>query len=148
MMRKATGSDERAIRKCAEQAYARYVPLIGRKPAPMVADFARHIAEGQAYVAVDDRDVIQGFIVFHAESDYVLLENLAVFPHAAGRGIGKALIAYCEDTARKSNLGVVRLYTNEKMTENISIYRRLGYSEVERRKEDGFSRVYFVKHLD
>jgi hypothetical protein len=44
MIRQAEASDEPKIRDCAEQAYARYVPLIGRTPAPMIADFAAQIA--------------------------------------------------------------------------------------------------------
>jgi GNAT superfamily N-acetyltransferase len=64
-----------------------------------------------------------------------------------GQGIGKALIQFCEAQARRLGLVSVRLYTNAKMTDNLSIYPRLGYIEVERRSEDGFDRVYFEKHL-
>lgn len=147
MIRQAAGADESAIRKCAAEAYARYVPLIGRKPPPMVADFAEQIAAGQIHVAVDDDNDVQGFIVFYRRNGDLLLENVAVFPHASGRGIGKALIAYCEAAACSQGLGAVRLYTNEKMSENLLLYPRLGYTEVERRREDGFNRVYFVKRL-
>lgn len=35
----------------------------------------------------------------------------------------------------------LHLYTNEKMTENLSIYPKLGYVEVGRRTENGFNRV-------
>jgi ribosomal protein S18 acetylase RimI-like enzyme len=93
------------------------------------------------------RTIYRASSCFVVESGSVLLESVAVFPHAAGRGIGKALIAYCEDVARKRGVAAVRLYTNEKMAENLSIYDRLGYSEVERRTEDGFNRVYFIKRL-
>lgn len=89
MIRQAVANDEPEIRECARQAYARYVPLIGRKPAPMTADFAKQITAGEVYVAVDDHDGFQGFIVFFPENEYVLLENVAVLPCAAGRGIGK-----------------------------------------------------------
>jgi ribosomal protein S18 acetylase RimI-like enzyme len=119
---------------------------MGRKPAPMVADFAAQIADGEVYIATDDHGVFQGFIVFYAEDGHILLENVAVLPRAAGRGVGKALIGFCEDAARQRGLNV-HLYTNEKMTENLSIYPKLGYVEVARRTEDGFNRVYFVKTL-
>ena len=147
MIRQAIPSDEPEIRKCAEQAYARYVPLIGRKPAPMVADFATRITEGNVYVATDEQLGFQGFIVFLFQGSHVLLENVAVLPHLAGRGVGKALILFCENAARDRGIGVVRLYTNEKMTENLSIYPRLGYAEMGRRAADGFNRVYFEKML-
>jgi GNAT superfamily N-acetyltransferase len=146
MIRKAVASDEAAVRSCAEQAYARYVPLIGRKPAPMLADFAAQIAAGEVYIATDDRDTFQGFIVFYAEDEHILLENVAVLPSAAGRGVGKKLIGFCEDAARQRGMNV-HLYTNEKMTDNLSIYPKLGYVEVARRTEDGFNRVYFEKVL-
>jgi ribosomal protein S18 acetylase RimI-like enzyme len=146
MIRPAVASDEPAIRECAEQAYACYVPLMGRKPAPMVADFAAQIAAGQVHVATDDQGTFQGFIVFYAEDGHVMLENVAVRPRAAGQGIGRKLIGFCEDAARRRGMNV-HLYTNEKMTENLLIYPRLGYVEVGRRTEHGFNRVYFEKTL-
>lgn len=147
MIRQAVARDEAEIRSCAEQAYARYVPLIGRKPAPMIADFAAQIAAGQAYVALDERDRFQGFIVFYAEEGRVLLENVAVLPQAAGRGVGRMLIGFCENAARRQGIDAVHLYTNEKMAENLVLYPRLGYVEVARRTESGFNRVYFEKRL-
>jgi GNAT superfamily N-acetyltransferase len=147
MIRQAVAGDEPEVRECAEQAYARYVPLIGRKPAPMAADFAAQINAGDVYVAIDEREIFQGFIVFYAEKDHILLENVAVLPRAAGHGIGKALIAFCENAARQRGFNAVHLYTNEKMIDNLSIYPKLGYHEVGRRTEDGFNRVYFEKSL-
>lgn len=147
MIRKAVASDEPRIGECAQLAYARYVPLIGRKPAPMTADFADQITAGHVYISTTPEGDFQGFIVFYPEGEHVLLESVAVLPGAAGRGVGKALIAFCESAARASGKRAVHLYTNEKMAENLSIYPRLGYSEVARRAEDGFNRVYFEKSL-
>jgi len=147
MIRQATAHDEAQIRECAEQAYARYIQIIGRKPAPMVADFATQIADGDVFVATDDRNAFQGFIVFYAEERHMLLENVAVLPRAAGRGVGKQLVNFCENAARERGFSAVQLYTNEKMTENLSIYPKLGYTEVGRHTEDGFNRVYFEKVL-
>lgn len=148
MIRQAVTEDEAAIRACAESAYARYVAAIGRKPAPMVADFAAQIAAGQVHVATDEGDGLQGFVVFFPKQDHMFLENVAVQPTAAGRGIGKSLIRFCEEEARRLGLGAVHLYTNEKMTENLSIYPHLGYTEVGRRTEEGFNRVFFEKRLE
>ena len=147
MIRQAIASDENEIKECAELAYARYVPLIGRKPAPMIADFADQIGAGQVYVSTNSAGNFQGFIVFYAENEHVLLENVAVLPSAVGRGVGKALIDFCENKARASGKRAVRLYTNEKMAENLIIYPKLGYVEVDRRAEEGFNRVYFEKTL-
>ncbi|MEO1950189.1 GNAT family N-acetyltransferase [Thioclava sp.] len=147
MIRQAVAHDEAEISDCAEQAYARYVPLIGRKPAPMVADFASQIVAGDVFIAADEQGQFQGFIVFYPEKEHMLLENVAVHPRAAGRGVGKQLVEFCEQAARGWGLAAVHLYTNEKMTENLSIYPKLGYVEVGRCTEDGFNRVYFEKVL-
>ncbi|SFB03058.1 Acetyltransferase (GNAT) family protein [Rhizobium sp. NFR07] len=147
MIRQAATADEAAIRSCAERAYTRYVAAIGRKPAPMVADFAAQIAEGQVHVAAGKAGELQGFIVFFPKGEVMFLENVAVEPTAAGRGIGKSLIAFCEAEARRLGLAAVTLYTNEKMVENLSIYPKLGYVETDRRSEDGFNRVFFEKRL-
>ena len=148
MIRLATEKDLAAVRDCAQQAYARYVPLIGRKPAPMVADFERQIAEGAVHIAINPMGEFQGYIVFFPEHDHILLESVAVLPSATGKGIGKTLIQFCEEQGRRQSLAAVHLYTNERMTENLAIYPRLGYVEVARRSEDGFKRVYFEKRLD
>lgn len=147
VIRLAAASDEAAVRACAEAAYQRYVEAIGREPAPMVADFGTQIADGKVHVAADGSGNLQGFIVFFPKDARMFLENVAVHPAAAGKGIGKALIGFCEAEARLLGLDAVALYTNAKMTENLTIYPRLGYLETGRRTEDGFDRVYFEKAL-
>jgi GNAT superfamily N-acetyltransferase len=148
VIRPAVETDEGDIKGCAESAYSRYIEAIGRRPAPMDADFAAQIAADEIYVSTDADGAFQGFIVFLPKDDRMFLENVAVMPSAAGKGIGKSLIGFCEDEARRLGLGWIELYTNEKMTENLSIYPRLGYVETDRRTENGFSRVYFTKTLD
>jgi ribosomal protein S18 acetylase RimI-like enzyme len=147
MIRQAVANDEAAVRACAEQAYSQYISTIGRKPAPMSADYRTQIAEGLVHLATGEQDELRGFIVFFPVDQHMLLENVAVSEAGRGQGIGKALIQFCEAEARRLGLASVRLYTNAKMTDNLSIYPRLGYLEVERRTEDGFDRVYFEKTL-
>ena len=146
-IRPAVANDEATIRTCAEQAYTQYIAAIGRKPAPMLADFAAQIAQGQVHVCVDEQDELQGFIVFFAVGQHLLLENVAVSTAGQGKGIGKALIRFCEAQAQQLGLNSVLLYTNAKMIANLAIYPRLGYVEIDRRLEDGFDRVYFEKRF-
>lgn len=101
------------------------------------------IAAGETYVATDDDGVFQGFIVFYAEDGHTMLENVAVLPRAAGRGVGKMLIGFCENAARHERAS---LYQREDDRESLDV-SRLGYVEVGRRTENGFKRVYFEKTL-
>lgn len=54
---------------------------------------------------------------------------------------------FVERQARAANLCEIRLYTHERMAENLVYYRKLGYEEVERRVEDGYARVFMRKTL-
>ncbi len=146
-IRQATEADIPAISECARAAYRKYIGRIGREPAPMVADFASLVAQKRVFAAFTDNGDLQGFIVFYAKPGRMHLENVAVSTAWQGRGIGKALIGFCEASARAAGLAIVELYTNEKMTENLVLYPRLGYVETGRRTEDGFNRIYFEKTL-
>lgn len=146
MIRSATNSDVPAVAQCAIEAYAGYVERIGRKPAPMVADFASIQAEGNLYVLEADQ-TIAGFIVFFAVAGAMHIENVAVPPIWHGKGYGSRLIAFAEAAARRKGLKTVELYTNEKMVENFGFYEARNYVEVDRRRQDGFNRVYFRKRL-
>lgn len=146
-IRQAQPADEAAVRSCAEDAYEQYIAAIGKKPAPMVADFAHLIAAGHVHVAVSPETVVLGFVVFWSEDEHVQLENVAVRSDMTKCGIGKYLIDFCEREAKRLGATSVKLYTNEKMAENLSIYPHLGYQEIERRTENGFNRVFFEKTI-
>lgn len=142
----AVAADEPTIRHCAELAYGQYTPLIGRDPAPMVADFAADIAAGHVRIASDCGE-FRGYATFFPDGAFMHLESVAVHPAHAGRGIGRQLIEHCEHEARIGGYDGIRLYTNEVMSANLKLYPRLGYAEIERRREDGFNRVFFEKRL-
>ena len=147
VIRKATDADLDQVEACAVEAYTRYIERIGRKPAPMVADFAASIEAGTlSVIELDGR--VCGFVVFYGCNDYLHLENVAVDPRFQGLGLGRQLIDYVEQQARSGGYGSIQLYTNAKMTENLGLYPRLGYEQFDRRVENGFDRVYFSKALD
>jgi ribosomal protein S18 acetylase RimI-like enzyme len=145
-IRPATADDTLAVTMIAHEAYAPYVPRIGRKPAPMTADHALLIERGQVWVAVAAGSVT-GFAVIRPVTGALHLESVAVSPDRQGEGVGRALLEFVEQRARALRLPAVELYTNALMTENLALYPRLGYVETERRREHGFDRVYFHKRL-
>lgn len=147
VIRLARRADFAAIETCAQQAFGKYVARIGRAPAPMVADFRRQIDEGLVRMAADKSDSLIGFTVFYPKAGNMHLENIAVCPDHQGKGVGKLLMACCETEARRLGCVAVELYTNLKMTENLMLYPKLGYRETDRRRDDGFDRVFFEKVL-
>ncbi len=146
-IRRASHADVPAIRACAEASYEKYVGRMGEIPAPMLADFEMLVSEGFVYVANDEGGVLAGFIVFYPRGDHMHLENVAVSPDHQGQGVGGELIAFCEEQAHSNGCAAVELYTNEKMSENLTLYPKLGYVETGRGTQHGFHRVFFRKEI-
>lgn len=147
-IRLGVSSDEGAVRQCALEAYQRYVADIGKPPAPMQADFRVQLEGGSIRVAVDNAGIVVGYVSFAIKNDTAYLDSVAVINHAQGRGIGRLLIETCEGIARSECANRIELYTNTVMSENLSLYPYLGYTELSRRQQDGFDRVYFEKNIE
>jgi len=88
-----------------------------------------------------------GFITLYPKNSSLFIESIAVLPNTQGQGIGKALMNFAETTAKSKGLSTLELYTNAKMTENLSLYPHLGFTQTDRRLENGFDRIYFQKTL-
>jgi N-acetylglutamate synthase-like GNAT family acetyltransferase len=145
-VRRADASDVDAMRELVQAAYELYVERIGRRPAPMTADYRHAVESGHAWVAQHGERVV-GLLVLEPAEDHLLLENVAVLPQAQGLGVGSRLLQLAEEQARAHGLREIRLYTNEAMTENLGYYPRRGYRETHRATQDGFRRVFFAKEL-
>jgi GNAT superfamily N-acetyltransferase len=154
-IRAAEPGDVAAIEAIVERAYGVYVERIGMRPGPMDDDHGEQVRRGLVHVAEDGRRdagegcgaAIAGLIVLVELEDRLLIENVAVDPGRQGEGIGRRLLEFAEETARRAGIATVALYTHEKMSENLALYARLGYEEDERRRENGFSRVFMSKRL-
>ena len=145
-IRPAAEADAPVLQQMTVTAYQHYVARIGREPAPMTADYAAAVRDGQAWIAQDDGGAV-GLLILIPQPDHLLLENIAVLPAAQGRGAGARLLAFAEERAAALGLPEIRLYTNEAMTENIAYYPRHGYTETHRAGQGGFRRVFFRKRL-
>ena len=145
MIHPARSKDAEAIRRLVHDAYSRYVARMGKPPGPMLDDYDRRIAAGQAWV-LEEGDALAGILVLEdAGGGALLLDNVAVAPSAQGKGYGQALVAFAEAEAQRRGLREVRLYTNVLMTENLALYGRLGFRETGRVSEKGYERVYMAK---
>jgi N-acetylglutamate synthase-like GNAT family acetyltransferase len=145
-LRRATAADTAAIVALAEAAYEKYVERIGRRPAPMDADYAGLIDSANVWVLTRDGHLV-GSLVTIVNDNHLLLDSIAVAPDAQGSGYGALLLRRTDDDAHDAGMTEVRLYTNAAMTENIAMYPRYGYVETHRGGQDGFRRVFFSKRL-
>lgn len=139
--RRAMPADLAQVQAVVAAAFAPYVAVIGRRPAPMDADYATLISAGHVWL------MEHAVMACWPEDGAMLLDVLAVAPEAQGRGLGARLVAHCEAEAHAAGLPAVTLYTNAVMEGALRLYPRLGYTETGRRVDQGFSRVFFRKAL-
>ncbi|PZR16952.1 MAG: GNAT family N-acetyltransferase [Azospirillum brasilense] len=131
ILRSAVPAEAGAIRALSRAAYARWVPLIGREPWPMTADYAEALRKGHRIDLLHKGEILAGLVEMILGPDHLMIENVAVLPAHQGQGLGRFLVGHAEAVARAEGHGLVRLYTNQRFAENIRLYHRLGY-EVER----------------
>jgi len=125
-LRIATPADAEAIGALTREAYAKWVPLIGREPLPMTVDYAQAV-EIHRFDLLYVGETLAALIETVPDGDWLLIENVAVHPVFQGRGHGVRLMKLAEDLAATAGLDGTRLYTNQRFTENISLYVSLGY---------------------
>ncbi len=126
MLRRAAAEDAAAARALTRAAYAKWVPLIGREPKPMQADYERAVREHRIDLALV-ADELAGLIETIELPDHLLIENVAVAPAFQGKGLGRRLMAHAEQLAKELGRTEIRLYTNARFAENVALYHRLGY---------------------
>jgi ribosomal protein S18 acetylase RimI-like enzyme len=145
-VRAARLEDAAVIGDLVRVSYAKYVERLGREPAPMLEDYAALIEAGEVWVLVEGEEVL-GVLVMRAAEDHLFVDNVAVAPGHQGRGLGRELVAFAEQRARREGLGEIRLYTNEKMWENLAVYEKLGFEETGRGLEGDYQRVFMRRRL-
>ena len=147
MIRRARPEDRAAVEAIVRDAYSIYIERIGKPPGPMLDDYAALIAQGAVSVLEEADGLIAAIIVLVPKPSHLLLDNIAVRPDRQGSGLGRRLIAFAEDEARRLGYSELRLYTHEKMTENIALYQRVGFVETGRGRQAGYDRVFMTKRL-
>jgi ribosomal protein S18 acetylase RimI-like enzyme len=145
-IRPARAEDSTGITECVTAAYRHYIARTGKPPGPMLDDYKDVIQQHRVRVLTDGAKII-GVLVLIRQDRSLLVDNVAVHPDYQGRGLGRELMALAEEEARRLGFTTITLYTNERMTENVELYKKLGYRETERKTEEGYQRVYMRKAL-
>jgi GNAT superfamily N-acetyltransferase len=129
--RRAVASDAANVRALTRSAYAKWVPLIGREPKPMMTDYDRAIADHIIDLWEQDGELL-ALIEMIPASDHLLIENIAVRPDQQGKGLGGNLLHHAEEIACSLGFDEIQLFTNAAFASNLSFYSRRGYQEYRR----------------
>jgi len=131
---------------CVDAAFEGFTARIGKPPAPMLADYRALIAAGRVQL-LEAGGAVVGVLVTEPRPDHLFVDVVAVRPAAQRQGIGRRLMGFAEQEARRRGLAEVRLYTHQLMHGALALYRALDYEETGRRLEDGYARVYLRRLL-
>jgi ribosomal protein S18 acetylase RimI-like enzyme len=145
-LRPATAADVPRLTELVRAAYGHYVERIGGPPGPMTDDYAEVVRSHEVTVAEDGGEIV-GLIVLGEDDEGFVVDNVAVHPSHHGTGVGRALLEHAEVEARRAGFDSIYLYTHELMTENLDLYRRIGYVEFDRRVDGWARRVFLRKEL-
>lgn len=144
--RTATAADAAAVRDLTRAAYARWVPIVGREPRPMGADYDEAVRRHRIDLLHLD-GTLAALVEMAAKADHLLIVNVAVAPERQGQRLGEKLMAHAEQVAASLGYSETRLYTNQRMAANVRLYQRLGYG-IDRQEPiaDGFA-IHMSKRL-
>ncbi len=147
-VRRATIADAVTVRELTRAAYAKWVPVLGREPRPMTADYDAVLREHLVDLLQVGGEAV-ALIEMAPKADHLLIVNVAVAPNYQGKGYGRAMMAHAEEVARSLSLSEMRLYTNALFAENLRLYSRLGYRVDREEQHPQFGgTVYMSKRLD
>ncbi|WP_316163508.1 helix-turn-helix domain-containing GNAT family N-acetyltransferase [Bradyrhizobium sp. SZCCHNRI20481] len=79
--------------------------------------------------------------------DVAEIKRLWVAPAARGLGLGRRLMDAAEDAARKLSITTLRLDSNSALTEAVQLYRRTGWTEIDRFNDDPYPDLFFEKQV-
>ena len=145
-LRRAVPADAAAITRVVRAAYAPWVPIMGREPRPMMADYA--IAVERHRIDLHHIDgTLAALIETNPALGHLLIVNIAVAPAFQGRGLGGAMLDHAERIAAALGLEEVRLYTNVLMTRNIALYLARGYRSDREEVVPGGAVVHMSKRV-
>jgi len=124
--RRATPADAPLVREITRAAYAKWVPVVGREPKPMTADYDHAVAHHIIELVEADGLPVALLEVIPTET-YLLIENVAVLPTWHDKGLGSRLLQHADQIALSLGLNELRLYTNSLFATNVPFYARRGF---------------------
>lgn len=124
----------------------------------IIGDVAGRAAHSTVVVAVAGERIV-GCLTYladsthpdaeHGDPDAATFRYFGVHPDAQGLGVGAAMVAWCEQQARRDGLRRIRIHTLESMPAAQRLYLHLGFERDEANDEDwdGIRGLAYVRHL-
>ena len=100
---------------------------------------------GYIFVAIFEEEII-GVVALIKQKDFFELSKMAVKPKYHGKKIGKLLVNYCIEFGYKKGWKSITLYSHRKLVPAISLYKKLGFKEIELEKDVHYERANIIQN--
>ncbi len=104
------------------------MPEIADDPPLAIADLARYLRLGTAWVAVDAVNEPIAYLIAEVVDGNLHIEQVTVHPEHSRRGVGRDLIDHAGRYARAHDLPALTLCTFAEVPWNAPYYARLGFT--------------------
>ena len=95
---------------------------------------ASYIAPGHVFLLAESEQALVGAGALIIRGDSGQIVRVSISPQWRRRGIGRALVAELLEAARARGLARVWMETNDDWNDAVSLYRRCGFQEFDRRE--------------
>lgn len=140
-------ADAERILALTRLAFAPVAAEIGRTPEPLLVDYPELLAGSLAFVVPDPDGALAAALILQEKPEALLIWSIAVRPDRQGTGLGRRLLAFAEEEARRLGYAKMTLYTNALRHSTIAYYARFGYGESAREALPGRVLVHMDKPL-
>ncbi|WP_033542953.1 GNAT family N-acetyltransferase [Planococcus sp. CAU13] len=144
LIRKADNNETETIKNMRLSSYAQYKNDISLEHWDMLQGTLTSNGDQQTgteiFVAEIDGRIAGSAVLFPSESKayewdtetikYPEIRMLAVNPDYRSKGVGRALVRHCIDSARQQQYKFVGLHTGSFMKDAISLYEKMGFKRV------------------
>ncbi|ERN54016.1 GNAT family N-acetyltransferase [Alkalihalophilus marmarensis] len=105
----------------------------------LIADY---IERGECFIAEESGEIIGVLVLLPTRPDTVELVNVAVCKDMQGRGIGRRLVEFAVDSAKKQGFKAIEVGTGNSSIGQIALYQKCGFRMI------GIDVDFFIRHYE
>ncbi|OLS38160.1 GNAT family N-acetyltransferase [Alkalihalophilus pseudofirmus] len=105
----------------------------------LIADY---VERGECFIAEESGEIIGVLVLLPTRPDTVELVNVAVCKDMQGRGIGRRLVEFAVDSAKKQGFKTIEVGTGNSSIGQIALYQKCGFRMI------GVDVDFFISHYE
>jgi predicted N-acetyltransferase YhbS len=134
LIREAIDDEIEIVRHVMYEAFKEYLGVL-HPPSGALRETVEGIRKkiegrGGSLIVWDESEPV-GSTLYYFEEDYMYIGRVSVLPSHRGKGIGRAIIIYLEDLAKRKGYSKTRIEVRLSLPDNLKYYEKLNYIPIE-----------------